>query len=74
MTILKKLWEGWKRFGLFIGNIVSTIVLTVFYFTVFLIFAVLFKIFSTGSHPHSSASNWTLKTKTPISVDDFRNE
>ena len=48
MTILKKLWEGWKRFGLFIGNIVSTIVLTVFYFTVFLIFAVLFKIFSAG--------------------------
>ena len=74
MIILKKLWEGWKRLGLFIGNIVSTIVLTVFYFTVFLVFAIPFRLFSAGLRPRSSVSNWTPKIKTPISVDDFRNE
>ncbi|HRV96860.1 MAG TPA: hypothetical protein P5526_32190 [Anaerolineae bacterium] len=36
----KKLWAGWKRFGEIIGNFLARIVLTIFYFTVFVPFAI----------------------------------
>ncbi|MCB0166413.1 MAG: hypothetical protein KDI79_19440 [Anaerolineae bacterium] len=36
----KKLWAGWKRFGEMIGNFLARIVLTLFYFTFFVPFAI----------------------------------
>jgi len=38
MTVLRKLWEGWKAFGRFLGNLVARVVLSIFYFTVFVPF------------------------------------
>lgn len=38
MQFLKNLWEGWKAFGRFLGNFLARVVLTVFYFTVFMPF------------------------------------
>ena len=38
MAWLRKLWEGWKAFGRWMGNMVARVVLTVFYFTVFVPF------------------------------------
>jgi hypothetical protein len=35
MRVLRKLWEGWKAFGRFLGNLVARVVLSIFYFTVF---------------------------------------
>lgn len=35
---MRKLWEKWKAFGHFLGNFLARIVLTIFYFTVFLPF------------------------------------
>ena len=35
MNVLKKLWEGWKAFGRLMGNLVARVVLSIFYFTVF---------------------------------------
>ena len=35
MRGLRKLWEGWKAFGRFLGNLVARVVLSVFYFTIF---------------------------------------
>ena len=42
----KKLWEGWKAFGHFIGNLLARIVLTLFYFTVFIPFALGVRLFT----------------------------
>lgn len=36
---LKRLWQGWKAFGELIGNLLARIVLTIFYFTIFVPFA-----------------------------------
>ncbi|MFQ5612376.1 MAG: hypothetical protein ACE5H9_09610 [Anaerolineae bacterium] len=36
--MLRKIWEGWKAVGRFIGNLLARIVLTLFYFTVFVPF------------------------------------
>jgi len=38
MEILKRIWQGWKRFGEMLGDVVARVVLTIFYFTIFLPF------------------------------------
>jgi hypothetical protein len=39
MDALRKGWQVWKRFGQFIGDLIGRVVLTVFYFTLFMPFA-----------------------------------
>lgn len=38
MAFLRKFWERWKAFGHFMGDIVARVVLSIFYFTVFVPF------------------------------------
>jgi hypothetical protein len=40
MRISKKLWEGWIAFGHFLGNLLARVVLSIFYFTIFVPFGV----------------------------------
>ena len=44
--MLKRFWEGWKRVGKWIGDAVARIFLTVFYFTVFLPFGLMVRLFA----------------------------
>lgn len=64
------------KFGLVIGNIISTILLTVFYYTVFAIFAIPFRLFSEKSFygSVSPSSNWIKKEKTASTLLDFSQE
>jgi hypothetical protein len=39
MEAIKKVWSYWKRFGQFIGDLIGRVFLTVFYFTLFMPFA-----------------------------------
>ena len=39
MEALRKIWQAWKRIGQFIGDAIGRVVLTVFYFTLFMPFA-----------------------------------
>ena len=36
--MLRKIWHAWKRLGQFMGDILARVVLTLFYFTIFLPF------------------------------------
>ena len=38
MEALRKVWQAWKRIGQVIGDTIARVVLTIFYFTVFLPF------------------------------------
>ncbi len=38
--MLRRIWHAWKSLGRFMGNLVARLVLTVFYFTVFVPFGV----------------------------------
>ena len=40
MKTLHKLWQAWKRFGQLMGTVLAHVVLTLFYFTLFLPYAV----------------------------------
>jgi hypothetical protein len=35
MEFLKKIWAAWKKVGQFIGDMIARVVLTIFYFTIF---------------------------------------
>lgn len=43
---LRAFWEAWKRFGRFMGNIVTRVVLTLLYFTVFVPFGIGARLFT----------------------------
>jgi len=40
MSILNKLWSAWKRLGQVMGTVLAYVVLTLFYFTLFVPYAV----------------------------------
>jgi hypothetical protein len=46
MGILRKLWAGWKRFGQFMGDFIGRLVLTIFYFTIFLPFGIAMRLWA----------------------------
>ncbi len=63
------------KFGLIVGNFVSGVVLTVFYFTVFALFALPFRVFAKNPlAARSGSSNWVEKKKTPTTLEDFETE
>ncbi len=75
MVFLKKLWRGWIKFGLALGNFISNVVLTIFYFVVFPFFAAPYRAF--GEDPlkaRTASSNWILKAKNLEDISDFKNE
>ncbi len=45
MSVLRKAWQVWKRIGEAIGNFIARIVLTLFYFTIFLPFGLGVRLF-----------------------------
>ncbi len=44
MTILKKIWEGWKRIGGYIGDFIGRLILTLLYFTLVLPFGLIMRL------------------------------
>jgi hypothetical protein len=34
MTLLRRAWEGWKRFGKKVGDLQARVLLTIFYFVI----------------------------------------
>lgn len=70
--ILKNFWENWKRFGRFMGNIVSRIVLTLFYFTVFAPFGIGARFFSDPMQIKTEReSSWNQRQTGDKSLEDI---
>ena len=70
--MFSRFWENWKKFGFLFGNLISNIFLTVFYFTVFALFALPYKIIS--RFKKSSGSNFKLSEKQLLTLEDFQKE
>lgn len=73
METLRKIGEAWKRFGQAIGDFVGRLVLTVFYFTLFVPFGLGVRIFidPLGLHP-KGPSKWVERKTTDLTLDDSR--
>lgn len=80
MKIITKIWHTWKQVGQFMGDFVARIVLTIFYFTLFLPFGLAVRLFSDPlaiKQPRQSVifgdtSGWGECTTTNLSIDNAR--
>jgi hypothetical protein len=72
MEILKKIWQAWKRFGQFLGDILARIVLTLFYFTLFLPFGIGVTVFSDPLHTRDKTASWLPREDESPTLDNAR--
>jgi hypothetical protein len=70
--LLKKFWEGWKAFGQFLGNLLARIVLSIFYFTIFVPFGLGVRWFSDPLQIKTSSNSfWRPRTTGDQSLEDI---
>jgi len=73
MEALRKAWETWKRIGQFIGDLIGRLVLTVFYFTLFMPFALGVRFFGDPlaiRSPHRA--KWLERRTQDLTLEDSR--
>jgi len=73
METLKKAWQTWKRIGQFIGDQFGRLVLTLFYFTLFMPFALAVRFFMDplALRPRSRAK-WLERRTQDLTLEDSR--
>ena len=74
MKILKQVWQAWKRFGQFMGTILAYIVLTIFYFTLFLPYAVVMTWFSDPLLIRRPQPTWAARPAGDPSIEGARRQ
>ena len=73
METLRKIWQAWKRIGQFIGDQIGRVVLTVFYFTLFVPFALGVRIFGDPMGMRvGSPTKWLERTTQDLTLEDSR--
>jgi hypothetical protein len=73
MNVIGRIWQAWKRFGKLVGDFIGRLVLTVFYFTIFLPFGVGVRLFGDPLDVKSkSPVHWLDRSTQDLSVDDVR--
>lgn len=70
--ILSLIWFWWKKIGLIIGDLVTKLFLLIFYFSIFALIALPFRLFNRPQK--SKASNFHLKKSTISSLREFEKE
>jgi hypothetical protein len=73
MEALRKIWHVWKRFGQFMGDLIGRLVLTVFYFTLFMPFGLGMRFFGDplALRPRGR-SKWLERTTKDLTLEDTR--
>jgi len=73
MEALRKFWQAWKRFGQFIGDFMGRLVLTVFYFTLFMPFGLGVRFLGDplGIRAHGRPK-WVERKTNDLTLDDSR--
>jgi hypothetical protein len=73
MTIWRKIWEGWKRVGGFIGDFIGRLILTLFYFTLVLPFGLIMRLFGDPLHLKKRKSpSWLRRESEDETLDAAR--
>lgn len=76
MTFLRRFWEGWKRVGQAIGDFLARVLLTIFYFTIFVPFGLGTRL---GSDPLAMKSGekmpqWVERKTKDLTLEDARRQ
>ena len=73
METLRNVWQAWKRIGQFIGDQVGRLVLTIFYFTLFMPFALGVRLFGDPMEIGPKVrAKWLERTTHDLTLDDSR--
>lgn len=73
MNFLRQVWKVWKRFGELLSNLVGRIILTVFYFTVFLPFGLLIRFFGDPlAMKPGKPANWGNREADDVTMESAR--
>ena len=76
MSTLSMLWATWRRIGQFIGDFVARVVLSLFYFTLFVPFAVGVRLFGDplGVRAKANPPWWLERATRDSALDDARRQ
>ena len=75
MNTLSRAWQAWKRIAQVIGDFIGRIVLTFFYFTIFMPFGIGVRLFSDPLMIKPKISKyWLERTNQDLSLDDVRRQ
>lgn len=75
MSLLRKIWEKWKQIGQFIGDVIARVVLTLFYFTVFVPFGMGVRLLADPLRIRGKeAPEWQERTPTKDSLAEARSQ
>lgn len=73
--MLKRFWEGWKKVGQWIGDFLARVVLTLFYFTIFLPFGLGVRLFSDPLMIRNRPPElWLSRTTRDRTMEDVRRQ
>ena len=73
--MLKRFWEGWKRVGQKIGDVVARVILTIFYFTIFLPFGLVARLFTDPLTLKSEErEHWVSRMTGDKTLEDVRSQ
>ena len=73
-SLRAKIWEGWKKFGHFIGNVNARILLTLLYAIVILPFGLVVRAFSDSFHTKKRPEKWFDHPPIPNTVEEARRQ
>jgi len=74
MTIFKLAWNALSKIRSAVAGLVTNIFLFIFYYSIFALFALPFKLLSGLLSRRQKNSNWIIKESTPSTLKDFQNE
>lgn len=72
MSILQRIWEAWKTVGQYIGDFIARILLTIFYFTIYLPFGLGVRLLGDPLAIKPARPSWTARTTGDVTLDDTR--
>jgi len=73
MSGLRRLWQSWKRIAQLIGDVIARVVLSVFYFTIFVPFGIVVRLVSDPLMiKGNSPPTWSKRSMADPSLDDAR--
>ena len=69
---MRKLWEGWKELAGYIGDFQSRFILTVFYFTIMVPFALLARM--AGATLDATLDGWQSRAEAETELEQARKQ
>ena len=73
METLQKVWHAWKKIGQFISDQLGRLILTIFYFTLFVPFALGVRIWGDPlALRQINGANWLERKTHDLTLDDSR--